>query len=121
MWQSVIMNEPRDRIEDRNPVSPAGYQTGQLPAAESTARFVNTRIISRRYSGVRAEVVKGLLIFAARSPAASARASSITFPFNNSPALFTRSGAGLTAVMPMRASVTCPLDRFITTATPAKG
>ena len=41
---------------------------------------MNTRIISRRYSGVSAEVVNGFAIFAAKSPTASAKASSTALP-----------------------------------------
>src|SRR5438309_1886879 len=63
-------------VERRTETSPAGTAENpptQLFAAASTARLVNTRIISRRYSGVSAEVVNGLAVFAARSPTASAR------------------------------------------------
>ena len=58
-------------------------------AAANTALFVNTRIISRRYSGVSADVVSGLAIFAARSPTSAANTSFIVFPASNSPAAFT--------------------------------
>ena len=43
---------------------------------ESKARFVRTFTISRRYSGVKAEVVKGRETLAAASPAITARLSS---------------------------------------------
>src|SRR6202022_2943044 len=93
----------------------------QLLADANTARFVNTRIISRRYSGVRADVVRGFAVLAARSPTTSASESSTILPARISLAPFTSIGAGFTAVIAKRASLTWPFDRFITTATPARG
>src|ERR1035437_1409891 len=90
-------------------------------ASEKTARFVNTRIISRRYSGVRAEVVNGFAVWAARTPAASAHSSVMRLPAKSSVVPFTSTGAGFTAVSPTRTSSMIPLDRFRTTATPASG
>src|SRR6266480_2479267 len=90
-------------------------------AAANSALFVNTRIISRRYSGVKADVVNGFAVRAARSPMASASFSSTAFPANSSEAPFTITGAGLTAVSATWPWETCPFDRLNTTATPARG
>src|SRR5207244_1360942 len=90
-------------------------------AAANSALFVNTRIISRRYSGVKADVVNGFAVRAARSPMASASFSSTAFPANSSEAPFTITGAGLTAVSATWPWETCPFDRRNTTATPARG
>src|ERR1035437_727408 len=90
-------------------------------AREKTACFVNTRIISRRYSGVRAEVVNGLAVWAASTPAPSAHSSVMRLPARSSVAPFTSTGAGFTAVSATRTSSMCPLDCFRTTATPARG
>src|SRR5215472_10385199 len=114
MWQSVIINGELKAVAE-------GYQMTQFAAAASTARLVNTRIISRRYSGVNADVVSGFAVFAARSPTAAAIASSTIFPASNSETPFTSKGAGFTAVMPIRASATWRFERFIATATPASG
>src|SRR5258708_23409191 len=78
----------------------------QLLAAANTARLVNTRIISRRYSGVRADVVRGFAVPAARSPTSSASDSSTIFPARISLAPFTSTGEGVTAVIAKRASTT---------------
>src|SRR5207248_3924988 len=97
--------------------------SGQLSVVRRsrTARRVNTRIISRRYSGVSAEVVRGFAVRAARSPAASAIFSPEE-PFAMSFSVpFTSIGAGFTAVMPTRRSSMWPLDFLIATATPARG
>src|SRR5437588_845623 len=90
-------------------------------AAANSARLVKTRIISRRYAGVSAEVVNGFAVRAARSPAVSASASSTAFPANNSGTPLTSTGAGFTAVRAMRASSMWPFERFNVTATPASG
>src|ERR1035437_4408277 len=108
--------------------SPSGFlrrtavESNQVSvASEKPGCFVNRAIISRRYSGVRAEVVNGFAVWAARTPAASAHSSFMRLPAKSSAVPFTRTGAGFTAVSPMRASSICSLDRFRTTATPASG
>src|SRR6202167_1061505 len=73
-------------------------ESPQLLAAASTARLAKTRIISLRYSGVKAEVVSGFAVFAARFPTASANASSNILPASSSLAPLTSIGAGLTPV-----------------------
>ena len=49
---------------------------------DSNARFVNTRIISRRYSGVSAEVVSGRAMCAASSAITVALCSSTVLPMS---------------------------------------
>src|SRR5579859_7071426 len=96
----------------------------QFPwTAASTARFANTRIISRRYSGVSADVVSGLAARAANSPttdAACSASSRMGLPLSALPASLMSSGAGFTAVMATRASSTTPFF-LMATATPASG
>src|SRR5258708_19576750 len=97
------------------------YQGDWWPPPAGPARFVTTGIIPRRYSGVSADVVSGFAVLAARSPTASAKASSMALPARMAVAPFNSIGAGFTAVIATRASATCPLVRLIATATPATG
>src|SRR2546421_12127944 len=90
-------------------------------AAANSALFVNTRIISGRYSGVKADVVNGFAVRAASSPMAWASFSSTAFPASSSEAPFTIPGAGLPAVSPPWPGETCHFDRLNTPATPARG
>src|SRR5581483_7676861 len=98
-----------------------GYQVvGPWPlvvAAANSARLVKTRIISRRYSGVSADVVNGLAVRAERLAAVSARLSSTALPRSSSGTPLTSTGAGLTAVKAIRASSMWPFERLTTTAT----
>src|SRR5438552_18927318 len=55
-------------------------------AAANSALFVNTRIISRRYSGVKADVVNCFAVRSARSPMVSYSFLSTALPANNSEA-----------------------------------
>src|SRR5258707_13472076 len=98
MWQSVIIQWD-------------SFVSLQLLAAANTARLVKTRIISRRYSGVSADVVRGLAVRAAASAADSAKAASMVLPINISPARLASIVVGFTVAVAMRAPRTGPLDR----------
>src|SRR6266571_4689261 len=73
-------------------------------AAASTARLAKTFMISRRYSGVSAEVVSGLAMRTASSPTSAANSSFMLFPIKAWLAPRTSRGAGLTAVIATLAS-----------------
>src|SRR5215471_5288905 len=79
-------------------------QTDHDSPAASTALFAYTLITSRRYSGVRADVVSGFAVLAASSPTTVAVCSSICFPTKACSAAGTSMGAGFTAVIATRAA-----------------
>src|SRR5689334_10240395 len=90
-------------------------------AAANKARRVKTRTISRRYSGVREEVVNGLAVRAAASAISAANSSMEPAEDSRShTSPETRSGAGFTPVIATRACDTFPFC-CNATAMPASG
>src|SRR5258708_34868403 len=93
--------------------------TGWLLDNASTALFVNTRIISRRYSGVSAEVVSGLAVRAASSPMGSA-VTSFRLPLRMESTPLTSRGAGLTAGVSLGIAFPGAVGLFLAGAPPSR-
>src|SRR3954467_13711123 len=117
----LLHGSQRRRFEHLNRLN-VNVAIGDHRAAPNTARFAYTRMISRRYSGVSADVVNGLGARPANSPITDAACSFNGLPRSACRASGTSSGAGFTPVVAPRASSIKPCDFFFTAAaTPASG